>query len=110
MRGIEPALACLWMTHLLDQAQIASLLSTYGYWAIFVVVALESAGLPLPGETLLVGAAIFARLSGTTVIVKVVVAAAAGAIVGVHCGDWLGREFGSNLLERYGQCMGLGAE
>ena len=55
------------MGHLLDQAQIASILSTYGYWAIFVIVALESSGLPLPGETMLVGASIYARLSGALV-------------------------------------------
>ncbi len=96
--------------HFLDQAQIASLLSTYGYWAIFFVVALESAGIPLPGETMLVGAAIFARLSGTMDIGNVVVAAAAGAIVGDNVGYWLGREFGTKLLERYGRYVGLGPE
>jgi membrane protein DedA with SNARE-associated domain len=98
------------MTHLLDQAQIASILSTYGYWAIFVVIALESAGLPLPGETMLVGAAIFARLSETMAIENVVVAAAAGAIVGDNIGYWLGREFGTRLLERYGHYVGLGPQ
>lgn len=98
------------MTHLLDQAQIASLLSTYGYWAIFLVVALESAGLPLPGETMLIGAAILARLSGMLAIDNVVVAAAAGAIVGDNIGYWIGREFGARLLERYGHHVGLGPE
>ncbi|MBM3552562.1 MAG: DedA family protein [Alphaproteobacteria bacterium] len=98
------------MTHLLDQAQIASLLSSYGYWAIFLVVALESAGVPLPGETMLVGAAIFARLTGAMDIENVVVAAAAGAIVGDNIGYWLGRGFGVRLLERYGHYVGLGPE
>ncbi|MBI1981118.1 MAG: DedA family protein [Methylocystis sp.] len=98
------------MSHFLDQAQIASLLSTSGYWAIFFVVALESAGVPLPGETMLVGAAIFARLSGTMDIGKVVAAASAGAIVGDNIGYWLGREFGVKLLERYGRYVGLGPE
>lgn len=98
------------MSHFLDQAQIASLLSTSGYWAIFFVVALESAGVPLPGETMLVGAAIFARLSGTMDIGKVVAAASAGAIVGDNFGYWLGREFGVKLLERYGRYVGLGPE
>ena len=32
----------------------------YGYFAIFALVALESAGVPLPGETALVSAAVFA--------------------------------------------------
>lgn len=98
------------MTHLLDQAQIASILSTYGYWAIFIVVAMESAGLPMPGETMLVGAAIYARLSGAMAIETIVIAAAAGAIVGDNIGYWIGRRFGVRLLERHGRLIGLGPE
>ena len=40
------------------------LVATYGYLAVFVIVAMESAGIPMPGETVLVTAAIFAA-SGT---------------------------------------------
>lgn len=98
------------MSHLLDQAQIASILSTYGYWAIFVVVALESAGVPLPGETMLVGASIYARLSGALSIEAIVFAAAGGAIVGDNIGYWIGREFGVKFLERHGWRVGLGPE
>ena len=35
-------------------------IAAYGYFAVFVIVALESAGVPMPGETALVTAAIFA--------------------------------------------------
>ncbi|MEF3366127.1 DedA family protein [Methylocystis sp. 9N] len=98
------------MSHLLDQAQIASILAVFGYSAIFVVVALESAGVPLPGETMLVGAAIYARLSGALFIEYIVLAAAAGAIVGDNVGYWLGRQFGTKLLERYGHHVGLTRE
>lgn len=98
------------MTHLLDQAQIAAILASYGYWAILVVVALESAGVPLPGETMLVGAAIYARLTGALSIEYIVFAAAAGAIIGDNVGYWIGREFGVRLLERHGRIVGLGPE
>ncbi|MDJ0448636.1 DedA family protein [Methylocystis sp. JR02] len=98
------------MAHFLDQAQIAAILSTYGYWAIFLVVALESSGLPLPGETMLVGAAIYARLSGALSIDWIVAAAAAGAIMGDNIGYWIGREFGYRFLERHGWRVGLGPE
>lgn len=98
------------MDHFLDQAQIAAILSTYGYWAIFAVVALESAGVPLPGETMLVGASIYARLSGALAIETIVFAAAAGAIVGDNIGYWIGREFGVRFLERHGSRVGLGPE
>lgn len=98
------------MEHLLDQAQIASLLNTYGYWAIFFVVALESAGVPLPGETVLVGSAIYAGHSGNLSIEFIILAAAAGAIIGDNIGYWVGREFGSALLERHGYRIGISRE
>ena len=90
-----------------DQAQIVHLVSTYGYWAIFFVVSLESAGIPLPGETVLVGAAIYAGQTGGLAIERVILAAAAGAIIGDNIGYWVGREFGTGLLERHGHYIGL---
>ena len=98
------------MGHLLDQAQIAAILSTYVYWSIFFIVMLESSGLPLPGETMLVGASIYARLSGALSIDAIVISAAAGAIVGDNIGYWIGRELGYRFLERHGWRVGLGAE
>ena len=52
-------------------------ISTYGYFAVFVIVALESAGVPMPGETALVSAAIFAG-QGALDIKWVIACAAAG--------------------------------
>jgi membrane protein DedA with SNARE-associated domain len=98
------------MPHILDQAQIASLLTTYGYWAIFIVVALESAGIPLPGETILVGSAIYAGHSGNLAIELIIGAAAAGAIICDNVGYWVGREFGAALLERHGYLIGISRE
>ncbi|PWB95018.1 DedA family protein [Methylosinus sporium] len=96
------------MSGLIDEAQIVSILTTYGYWAIFFIVALESAGIPLPGETTLVGAAIYAGHSGNMDIWLVIAAAAAGAILGDNIGYWVGREFGVRLLMRYGSHVGVG--
>jgi hypothetical protein len=42
--------------HIVDPALAETLLATYGYAAIFALVMLESAGIPLPGETILVSA------------------------------------------------------
>jgi membrane protein DedA with SNARE-associated domain len=94
------------MENMFDQAQIVHLVSTYGYWVIFFVVSLESAGIPLPGETVLVGAAIYAGQTGGLAIERIIVAAAAGAIVGDNIGYWVGRKFGTGLLERYGHYIG----
>jgi membrane protein DedA with SNARE-associated domain len=46
--------------HIVDPALAEKLLATYGYVAIFALVMLESAGIPLPGETILVSASIYA--------------------------------------------------
>jgi membrane protein DedA with SNARE-associated domain len=76
-------------------------IATYGYFAVFLLVALESAGVPVPGETALVSAAVFAA-TGSLNIVLVVVSAAAAAIIGDNAGYWVGREFGFPLIYRYG--------
>jgi len=74
----------------------------YGYFAVFGLVALESAGVPMPGETALVSAAVVAA-TGTLNIALVVLCAAAAAIVGDNAGYWVGREFGFPLVYRYGR-------
>ena len=53
---------------------LISLIPTYGPWIIFGIVALESAGVPLPGETILVAAALLAATTGQISIVVVVLA------------------------------------
>ena len=98
------------MAQILDPDQIAALLSNWGYGAVGVVIALESAGLPLPGETLLIGAAIYARLTGSMTIGAIVGAAAIGAILGDNFGYWLGRRYGVGFLERHGARLGLGPD
>ncbi len=76
----------------------------YGYLAVLVFVALESAGVPLPGETALVSAAIFAE-HGTLNIYLVIACAAAAAIAGDNAGYWVGRELGFPLVYRYGRAL-----
>jgi membrane protein DedA with SNARE-associated domain len=93
--------------HLFDSAQIHHLLSTYGYWAVLVVVMVESAGIPVPGETILVSAAVYAGTTHNMHIGLVIAAAAVGAIMGDNIGFWIGREFGPPLLKRFGKHVGL---
>jgi membrane protein DedA with SNARE-associated domain len=78
----------------------------YGYFAVFALVALESAGVPMPGETALVSAAVFAG-QGTLNLEGVIAAAAAAAIFGDNLGYWVGREFGFPLIYRYGHLVRL---
>jgi membrane protein DedA with SNARE-associated domain len=93
--------------HIFDPATISHLLSTYGYAAVFIVVMLESAGIPLPGETILISAAIYASTRHGLDIRIVVACAAGGAILGDNIGFWVGREFGQRLVTRWGPRVGL---
>jgi membrane protein DedA with SNARE-associated domain len=72
----------------------------YGLFFLFGIVCLESAGLWLPGETALIGAAVYAS-KGHLAIVAVIVVAAAAAIIGDNIGYWLGREVARPLVYRY---------
>ena len=90
------------MEHTSLSDALISLIPTYGPWIIFGIVSLESAGVPLPGETILIGAALLAATTGQIKIVIVVLAAAAGAIVGDGMGYMIGRRLGLAFLRRYG--------
>jgi membrane protein DedA with SNARE-associated domain len=80
---------------------VTHLLLSYGLILLFGAVAIESAGIPVPGETALVTAAFLAS-QGHYSIVAVIAVAAAGAIIGDNVGYWIGREGGRKLLERWG--------
>lgn len=78
------------------------LLVSYGLVLLFFAVAVESAGVPIPGETALITAAVFAATGQHRFsITWVIVVAAAGAIVGDNVGYTLGRIGGRRLLERF---------
>lgn len=80
------------------------LLRTYGYGLLFVVVALESLGVPVPGETALVAAAALAA-RGHMKIAFVVAVAAAAAIIGDAAGYWIGRRGGIAFVRRFGKFL-----
>ncbi len=96
------------MLELVRPSAVEQFVAHYGYWAVFVLVALESAGLPLPGELTLVGAAIAAGSTGRLDIMLVIAAASGGAVMGDNLGYWIGREFGFRLLVRYGRRLRIG--
>ena len=88
-------------------SNLDSLLATYGYLAVFIFVGVESLGIPVPGETMLVTAAIYAGTTGRLSIFWVIVASSAGAIVGDNIGYAIGRTGGYRLLKRYGRYIRL---
>ncbi|HEX2940947.1 MAG TPA: DedA family protein [Rhodopila sp.] len=88
--------------HAMDQV-----FGQYGYGAVFAGVLLESIGLPLPGESLMIGAAIYAATTHHLNIFLLVPVAAAGAICGDQIGYFVGRWIGYRLLARWGKKVGL---
>lgn len=85
---------------------VYGLISSYGYLVVFLLVGIESFGVPLPGETALITASAFAAM-GRLNIVLVVTAAAAGAILGDNAGYWVGRKGGIAIIRRYGRYVRL---
>jgi len=91
----------------LSQLDLSGWIAAYGYWAVLVLVGLESMGLPLPGETALIAAAVYAGTSHELDVVGVVAAATAGAVIGDNIGYEIGRLIGFPVVRRYGPRIGL---
>ncbi|MDQ6840243.1 MAG: DedA family protein [Actinomycetota bacterium] len=83
------------------------LIVTYGYLAVGLLVGAESVGLPVPGETILILAAIYAGHTHRLSIWVIFVVAAAAAIIGDNIGFWIGDRGGYRLLRRYGHYVRL---
>jgi membrane protein DedA with SNARE-associated domain len=86
---------------------IGHLIETYGYLAVFLFVAVESLGIPVPGETALIVAGAYAGHTHHLSPWAIFAVAAAGAIIGDNVGFWLGDRFGYRLARRYGQHLWL---
>jgi membrane protein DedA with SNARE-associated domain len=85
---------------------LTRLLQSYTYPVLFLLVLLESLGVPLPGEIALVTAAAYAS-SGKISIAIVIALGALGAIVGGVLGYWIGAKGGLPLVTRYGGYIGV---
>jgi len=84
-------------------------LSHYGYWLIFALVTLEDFGVPVPGETVLIAAAIFAGHQQLNVVAVGVVGFVA-AVVGDNIGFAIGHFGGRALAVRWGRYVFLTEE
>ena len=78
----------------------------YGYWAVFVGIALENTGIPLPGETIVIVGGFLAG-SGELNYGLVLTTAIAGAVLGDSFGYWVGRTGGWELLVKIGRIFGI---
>ena len=85
---------------------LTDLFARYGYFVVFFGVLLENAGVPVPGETILLAGAALARF-GHLSLPNVIVIAIIGAVLGDNIGFYIGRRGGRLLLERRGWIFGL---
>ena len=79
---------------------IGHLISSYGYWAVFVLVAAESMGVPVPGETALIIAGTYAGTTHNLNPWLIFAVASAAAIIGDNIGFWIGDTGGYRLARR----------
>src|SRR4029077_11548018 len=82
---------------LVCQVNIGHLIASYGYLALFALVAAESLGIPLPGETALITAGIYAGHTHRLSPWLIFAVAAAAAIIGDNIGYWIGGKGGYRL-------------
>ena len=78
----------------------------YGYLAVFLGIALENTGIPIPGETVTI---VGGFLAGTSELSYwwVLASAISGAVVGDNFGYWIGRWGGWTLLVKIGSVFGI---
>jgi membrane protein DedA with SNARE-associated domain len=88
---------------------VGSQLNHYGYWAVLVLVMLEDFGIPVPGETILIAAAIFAG-AGRLNVVLVGVVGFIAAVIGDNIGFAIGHFGGRALALRWGRYVFLTEE
>lgn len=82
--------------------QFLSLISQYGYLLILFGVMAESAGVPVPGETLLIASGILVQ-QGTLDLGDAIIFGILGAVIGDQIGYWVGREGGRPFVLRWGR-------
>ena len=85
---------------------IEGFMLAYGYWAVFFGVMLENAGLPVPGETILLVAGYYSS-TGEFHIGIVMLVAALGAVTGDNIGFAIGHHYGRGFLLRVGKYLFL---
>src|SRR5450755_1980707 len=81
---------------------MSHLIITYGYLALALLVGAESVGIPLPGETSLILAAVYAGRTHQLSVWVIFAVAAAAAMLGYNVGFWIGGQGGYRLLRKYG--------
>jgi membrane protein DedA with SNARE-associated domain len=76
-------------------------MNQYGYWSVFFGVMLENAGLPIPGETILLVAGFLCSTHQLNILLVMLIAST-GAVIGDNIGFAIGHHYGRGILLRFG--------
>jgi membrane protein DedA with SNARE-associated domain len=87
------------LPHLIDT--IRRFIIEWGYWGVAAALLLENAGVPVPGETILILASVVAYSSHELHLPWIIVVGVVAATIGDNVGYWIGRKGGRLLLERW---------
>lgn len=82
-----------WLANTVQQALVH-----WGYLALIIGIFGEDAGLPLPGETVLMFAAFLAHKTHQLSLPLLIVIGIAAAVMGDNLGFWIGRKLGPRVL------------
>jgi membrane protein DedA with SNARE-associated domain len=88
---------------------LAGPLDHFGYWAVLLLVMVEDFGIPVPGETVLIAASVYAG-AGRLNVVAVGVVGFAAAVIGDNIGFAIGHFGGRALVLRWGRYVRLTEE
>jgi membrane-associated protein len=80
---------------------IRHFLVAWGYWAVALGLLLENAGVPVPGETVLILASVLSFNTHELRLPWIIVVGTIAATAGDNIGYWIGRKGGRPLLERW---------
>jgi membrane protein DedA with SNARE-associated domain len=89
------------LSHFFDA--LPHLIAVHGYWLLALLVGFECVGIPVPGETALIAAAIYAGKTHHLSIALIIAVTTASAVVGASISFWLGRNLGYGLVLRHGR-------
>jgi membrane protein DedA with SNARE-associated domain len=82
-----------WIAHIVQVALV-----NWGYLALAVGLIGEDAGLPLPGETVLMFASFLSHKNNHLSLTVIILVGICAAVIGDNCGFWAGRRLGPRLL------------
>lgn len=89
---------------------LINIISNMGYIGIFILMTIESAGIPIPSEIIMTYAGFMASSGGIPHLVIVAFIGSLGTAFGSAIGYMIGAKGGKPFVDKYGKYLGLNAQ